>query len=124
VQRLEAHAAQLHVRARRGAAEHDLLSEDVENAALHGRLEIARGGCKIAWDDDENVIECASSLHADRLRCRRVTENKDKMRGDSIPRDPRDIRRSIHEALNVERRDAARARNTKVTRSLFARPFR
>jgi hypothetical protein len=60
MQRLEAHAAQLHVCARRGTAAYDLLREDIENAALHGRSGTARGGGNIARDNDEDVIERAS----------------------------------------------------------------
>jgi len=79
VQCLKAYAAQLHVCAQHGAAEHDMMREDVENAALHGGLEITRGGGKITQDDDEDVIKRVSGLHADGLWCRRVMKNKDEM---------------------------------------------
>jgi hypothetical protein len=56
VQRLKAQAAELHARARCDATEHDLLCQNVKYAALHGRLEITWGCCKVARDDREDVI--------------------------------------------------------------------
>jgi hypothetical protein len=56
VQRLKTQAAEIHARARCDATEHDLLCKNIKHAALHGRLKIARGCCKVARNDCEDVI--------------------------------------------------------------------
>lgn len=58
---LQAQATQVHVCARGGATEHNLLHSDIENVPLHWRLEIDRWEGKVALDD-ENVIESACGL--------------------------------------------------------------
>ena len=121
MQRLEAQAAQIYARARWYTIEHDLLHEDVEYAALHGRLEITGGCGKMAEDDREDIVPCATSLQADGRRRRRMSKNEEKMRGDVVPSN---VQRPIHKALNIEHGDAAQARNAKVAGSLFGRrPF-
>jgi hypothetical protein len=79
VKTLQAQVTQIHVSARGGATEHNLLREDIENAPLHCRLEIAGCSSKVARDDDENVIEGACGLQTNGLRCGGMAENEDEM---------------------------------------------
>ena len=67
--------------ARGGVIERNLLRDDMENAPLHCRLEIAGCCSKVVRDDDGdlNVIEGACGLQTDGLRGGEMTEKDDEI---------------------------------------------